>query len=454
MRRPFFGHLDILTLLIENGADIDPRAEERVTPLRYAILEHHYSSITLLIQHGASLDAATHSGIGFNKFDRIMAEEKIKAAIAEGQKPVKPAEASEEIDLSKILKELQPNIHEKKVGNGVIVDFYAKIKLLQLQITSIGEQSPLSNPAKVDLKKAILDKIDVSHIINNLSPTIKENVIVDGYKVFFVAKVKLQKFDVQALPTPTNPPFTATDEDDLVFLCRDNDVFSVELMIKKFGAKPIIESRECLDYAAPNGQNEIIILLKENGANLDRKDENGESLLRYVIRDQSHYNRYLEIKTLIQFGASLEKAKESNYKQSEFDAGMRDERTKAAIKEGQSLADHTSVRLIGKDGNENSKAGRLEVYHDGRWGTVCNDAHEGVGDQKDNNMAVVVCRMLGQTGGQTKVTHDFGRASESVPTWMDNVGCQGDEKSLFDCKFNPWGEENCGHHEDVGIVCN
>merc|ERR1711915_24807 len=110
------------------------------------------------------------------------------------------------------------------------------------------------------------------------------------------------------------------------------------------------------------------------------------------------------------------------------------------------LQDRTSVRLIGQDGHKNSKAGR--------WGTVCNDAHEGVGDQKDNNMAVVVCRMLGQSGGQTKVTHDFGRGSESDPTWMDNVGCQGDEKSLFDCKFNPWGEENCGHHEDVGIVCN
>jgi len=280
---------------------------------------------------------------------------------------------------------------------------------------------------------------------------------VDGYKVAFVAKVQLQKFDVQALPSPTKPPFTATDEDDLVFLCRDNDVFSVELMMKKFGAKPIIESRECLDYAAANDQAEILTLLKENGANFDQKDENGETALRVAIRNYTKYGSwpyYHRIMTLLKFGATLEKAKQSSYKQSEFDAAMRDEKTKAAIEKGLSMADHTSVRLIGKDGNKNSKAGRLEVYHDGRWGTVCNDAHEGVGDQKDNNMAVVVCRMLGQSGGQTKVTHDFGRGSESDPTWMDNVGCQGDEKSLFDCKFNPWGEENCGHHEDVGIVCN
>ena len=38
--------------------------------------------------------------------------------------------------------------------------------------------------------------------------------------------------------------------------------------------------------------------------------------------------------------------------------------------------------------------------------------------------------------------------------WLDDVQCDGTEERLLDCRATPIGEHNCGHHEDVGVVCS
>ena len=39
------------------------------------------------------------------------------------------------------------------------------------------------------------------------------------------------------------------------------------------------------------------------------------------------------------------------------------------------------------------------------------------------------------------------------PIWLDEVDCTGDEARLDQCPHDPWGDENCGHHEDADVIC-
>ena len=89
--------------------------------------------------------------------------------------------------------------------------------------------------------------------------------------------------------------------------------------------------------------------------------------------------------------------------------------------------------------------GRVEVFHAGQWGTICDD-------QWDDTDASVVCRSLGYTEGLALRDNDFGEGTG--PILLDEVACTGDETSLDQCKHHHWGEHDCHHYEDAAIICN
>ncbi|NXV73256.1 SRCRL protein, partial [Atlantisia rogersi] len=40
------------------------------------------------------------------------------------------------------------------------------------------------------------------------------------------------------------------------------------------------------------------------------------------------------------------------------------------------------------------------------------------------------------------------------PIWLDDMNCTGREVDLSACRTRPWGEHNCNHGEDAGVVCS
>ncbi|XP_076146832.1 galectin-3-binding protein A-like [Alosa pseudoharengus] len=101
------------------------------------------------------------------------------------------------------------------------------------------------------------------------------------------------------------------------------------------------------------------------------------------------------------------------------------------------------ARLVG---GKSPSEGRVEVFHAGSWGTVCDD-------DWGTEEAQVVCRQLGFRGAiSAEPGAKFGQGSGKI--WLDDLGCKGSESSLSICAFKGWGVTDCSHSEDASVVCD
>ena len=102
--------------------------------------------------------------------------------------------------------------------------------------------------------------------------------------------------------------------------------------------------------------------------------------------------------------------------------------------------------LIKLVGGSSYNEGRVEVYYNGEWGTVCDDGW-------DDTDAGVVCTQLGfGSSGRAIGSAGFGQGSGSI--WLDSVTCTGSESSLARCGHLGINiTRSCSHAEDAGVRC-
>ncbi|XP_024122789.1 HHIP-like protein 1 [Oryzias melastigma] len=104
-----------------------------------------------------------------------------------------------------------------------------------------------------------------------------------------------------------------------------------------------------------------------------------------------------------------------------------------------------AVRLVNDDQGAKDR-GRVEVYINGEWGTVCDDLWT-------IKNAEVVCRQLGfRYALKASRNSEFGEG-RGLRILLDDVQCEGTESSLLTCTHAGVGTHNCAHYEDAGVIC-
>ena len=107
------------------------------------------------------------------------------------------------------------------------------------------------------------------------------------------------------------------------------------------------------------------------------------------------------------------------------------------------FAGNGSIQLVG---GATTNEGRIEIYLNYFWGTVCDNSW-------DILDAVVACRQLGYSSAISAHGSAYFGAGIGVIHYS-NVACKGTEEYLVNCSHRGIGMHYCRHRNDAGVVCD
>ena len=88
------------------------------------------------------------------------------------------------------------------------------------------------------------------------------------------------------------------------------------------------------------------------------------------------------------------------------------------------------IRLVGAN---SAVEGRVEILHEGSWGTICDDLF-------DIDDAHVICRQL-KLGKAIEARNRAKYGQGTGKIWIDDLRCMGTEKNIKDCQMNVGNEK-------------
>ena len=130
------------------------------------------------------------------------------------------------------------------------------------------------------------------------------------------------------------------------------------------------------------------------------------------------------------------------------------------------------IRLVG---GSTYMEGRVEICHNGRWGTVCDR-------EWDIEDAYVICRTMGlpwrgqyiilmlmhltitksillplpigaQAFSGSYTASHYGSAPSGLTIWLEDINCKGNENKLSECVDEYGDRGNCQHSNDASMLC-
>ncbi|EDV28720.1 uncharacterized protein TRIADDRAFT_51914 [Trichoplax adhaerens] len=112
------------------------------------------------------------------------------------------------------------------------------------------------------------------------------------------------------------------------------------------------------------------------------------------------------------------------------------------------LGNKYPIKIVQKDGQD-KLIGRLAIYYNGRWGSICLKGMTA-------NIASVFCRQA-EYGNQGSIITVLNQTKTTGTIWLRgyDIKCPSYSTDLTQCILGPWNASRCcNHSEDVWIKCS